>query len=169
MADTTDMIFQWDGETMRPMSRYHNKANAEFVVGEHYKMEVQEYRSWVSHKHQFAWLHEAWLSLPEHIAEKFANEDELRKFALIKGGFCDSATFVCSSKAEAQRFVAFLKSGDSEYRIYKVDGPTIYRFTAHSQSMRAMGKRRFQESKDAVLSYVAELLGVEKRELESAA
>lgn len=162
MADTNLIIFEWDGEAMRPLPRYHNTVNAEFVVGEQYRMEVQEIRSWVSHRHQFAWLHEAWLSLPETIAGRFLNEDHLRKHALIAGGFCDVDSIACSSRAEAERWYRFLSAKDP-YRIIKIEGNTLMVFTAQSQSVRAMGAKRFQESKQAVLDYVDNLLGTKEQ------
>lgn len=157
MRESINVIFEWDGECMRPLQRYHNLANAEFVVGERYRMEVQEDRSWVSHKHQFAWLHEAWLSLPERIAARFLNEDQLRRHALIAGGFCDSTSVACTSRAEAERWFQILTK-DDPYCIVKIEGNTLIRFTARSQSMRAMGAKDFQRSKQAVLDYVAGLL-----------
>jgi hypothetical protein len=39
------------------------------------------------------------------------------------------------------------------------DHPPVTVLTALSQSRRAMGKKRFQASKDAVLAFVAELIG----------
>lgn len=155
--ETVNVIFTWDGEALRPLPRYHNLVNSEFVVGDNYRCDVQEDRSWVSHKHQFAWLHEAWLSLPEHMAARFLNEDHLRKHALIAGGFCDSTSVACSSRAEAERWFRFLTK-DDPYCIVKIEGATLMKFTAQSQSVRSMGKQRFQASKDAVLSFVDELL-----------
>lgn len=161
MRESTLVIFEWTGEEMRPLPRFHNVCNAEFVVGEKYRCEVQEDRSWVSHKHQFAWLHEAWLSLPEHIAARFLNEDQLRRHALIAGGFCDSTSVACSSRAEAERWFKVL-TRDDPYCIVKIEGNTLIRFTAQSQARNAMGKERFQASKDAVLDYVQSLLEVER-------
>lgn len=165
--DTTNIIFEWDGEAMRPLRRYHNLANAEFVVGERYRCDVQEDRSWVSHKHQFAWLHEAWLSLPEHIAARFLNEDHLRKHALIAGGFCDHTSIACASRAEAERWFRFI-TRDDPYCIVKIEGNTLIKFTAQSQKVRAMGAKRFQASKQAVLDYVENLLGVEPQDRRAA-
>lgn len=161
MRESTLIIFEWTGEEMRPLLRFHNLANAEFVVGEKYRCEVQEDRSWVSHKHQFAWLHKAWLSLPEHIAARFRNEEQLRKHALIEGGFCDSTSVACSSRAEAERWFDYLTKQDP-YCIVKIEGNTLMRFTAQSQAMHAMGKERFQASKEAVLGFIDDLLGVER-------
>lgn len=159
--ESINIIFEWDGEAMVPLRRFHNLANAEFVVGEKYRCEVQEDRSWTSHKHQFAWLHEAWLSLPEEIAERFRNEDQLRKHALIAGGFCDSTTVACASRAEAERWYEFLRTKDPD-SIVKIKGNVLIQFTAHSQSRRAMDAKTFQASKQAVLDYVDDLLGVER-------
>jgi hypothetical protein len=159
--ETINVIFEWDGDALRPLARFHNLINSEFVVGERYRADVQEDRSWVSHKHQFAWLHEAWLSLPEHVAARFLNEDHLRKHALIAGGFCDSTSIACSSRAEAERWFKFLTK-DDPYCIVRIEGGTIMKFTAQSQSTRAMGKQRFQQSKEAVLDYVDGLLQTER-------
>lgn len=161
MRNTTDIIFEWDGEAMRPLHRFHNLCNAEFVVGEKYRCEVQEDRSWVSHKHQFAWLHDAWLSLPEHVAARFLNEDQLRRHALIAGGFCDSTTVVCASRAEAERWCQHLRAREPD-TIITISGNVLVQFTAWSQSRKAMDGKKFQASKQAVLDYVDNLLGVER-------
>lgn len=165
--ETTEIIFEWDGEAMRPLPRYHNVCNAEFVVGEKYRCPVQDDHSWTSHKHQFAWLHQAWLSLPEHVAARFRNEEHLRKHGLIAGGFCDSTSIACSSQAEARRWFNVL-TADDPYCIVKIEGNTLLRFTAHSQSMHAMGQKRFQASKQAVLDFVASLLETTPAELQQA-
>lgn len=151
------VIFEWNGEAMVPLARFHNIVNATYTVGERYRMEVQEYHSWLSHQHQFAWLHESWLSLPEEIAGRFLNEEQLRKHALIDGGFCDCTTVACASKAEAERWFKVLTADDPNC-IVKIEGQSLMRFTAQSQSMRGMGKKRFQASKEAVLTYVDNLL-----------
>lgn len=158
--DSINIIFEWDGEVMRPMPRFHNLANSELVVGERYRCEVQEDRSWVSHKHQFAWLHDAWLTLPEHVATRFRNEDHLRKHALIAKGFCDSTSVSCATEEEAERWFGFLTK-DDPYCVVVIKNHSLIRFTAQSQSMHAMGAKRFQASKQAVLDFVNDLLAME--------
>lgn len=159
--DETLILFRWEGDTMRPLGRHEKLANDKFVVGEIYRCAVQEDRSAESHNHQFAWLHEAWLTLPEHIAGRFLNEDQLRRHALIAGGFCDSQTVVCANRAEAERWCRHLRQREPD-TIVSINGNVLVQFTAHSQSRRAMDKRTFQASKDAVLDYVQNLLEVEK-------
>ena len=165
--DSINIIYEWDGEAMRPLPRFHNLANAEFVVGERYRCEVQEDRSWVSHKHQFAWLHEAWLSLPEHIAVRFKNEDQLRRHGLIAGGFCDSTTVICASRAEARRWAEELGKRQPD-TVIETRGNVLIQFTAHSQARNAMDKATFQRSKQAVLDYVDGLLDPDRSTAQSA-
>jgi hypothetical protein len=100
-------------------------------------------------------------SLPEEIAARFRNEEHLRKHALIAGGFCDSTSVPCSTRAEAERWFDVL-TRDNPYCIVKIEGNTLIRFTAQSQSMKATGPARFQKSKRAVLDAIDDLLGVER-------
>ena len=78
----------------------------------------------------------------------------------IKCGYADERSIVCSSKAEAQRVAAFIRPMDSFALVTVHELSALVRvYTAQSQSMKAMGKRQFQESKTAVLDYVAGLIG----------
>lgn len=160
------MVFDWDGEAMRP--RHPRVADRHFVIGETYRLAVQEERSNASHGHYFAALAEAHTNLPEEWAERLPTPEHLRRYALIRSGFADSQTFVASSKAEAVRLAAFLRPVD-EFAIVTVEGSTVTRYTAKSQSYRAMGKADFQASKDAVLSIAAAMIGVTTQALSEAA
>lgn len=156
------VAFEWDGEAMKPL---HPKlADKEYVVGERYMLAPFEQRSQVSHNHEFAWLHEAWLNLPERHAEQFPSAEHLRKYALIKAGYSDSASHVCNSKAEALRLRAFLEPIDA-FSIVTVNGTVVNRFTARSQSRRAMGAKEFQESKTRIMDVIAQMIGVEPEQL----
>lgn len=157
---TTPIIFTWDGESMVPLKRFERLADKEFVVGEAYPLVVQEARSQASHNQYFAALHDLWLNLPEEIAEEFPTEDHLRKFALIKAGFCDKREAVFTTQADAERAAALVKPAD-DYAILEVCGQVLRVYTAKSQSMRAMGKADFQASKTAVLETVEAM--VERR------
>ena len=52
-----------------------------------------------------------------------------------------------------------------EYAIVTVTGSLVTVYTAQSQSYRAMGKDKFQASKQAVLDLIAEMIGVETKKL----
>ena len=55
---------------------------------------------------------------------------------------------------------AFIREID-EFSYVTIEGATVTHLTAQSQSMKAMGKKRFEESKQAILEYIADLIGVE--------
>ncbi len=158
------IIFDWSGEAMVPMARFARMADEHFVVGERYRMEVIEERSAISHSHYFASIHESWLNLPEMMTAQFPTQEHLRKYALIKAGFADKNSIVCTSKAEAIRIAAFIKPID-DYSIVTVDGRVITRYTAQSQSLRAMGKEKFQDSKTKVLDIISAMIGTTKETL----
>jgi len=154
--------FEWNGEAMIPL--HPRRADKTFVVGQRYSLVQHEERSSASHNHEFAWLKEAWQSLPEHLAERFPTSEHLRKWALIRAGYSDSHTIVCSSKAEAARVAAFIRPMD-EFAVVIVQNATVTRYTAKSQSKKAMGAKEFYESKERIMEVVARMLNVEPQEL----
>lgn len=153
------MLFEWDGEAMRPGRRFNALANEHFTVGEVYRMEVQEQRSVVSHNHYFATLNDIWLSLPEGYGDRIPSVEHMRKWALIRTGYRDERSIVCASKAEAQRIAAFIKPLD-DFSIVVVNEATVSVYSAKSQSLKAMGAKDFQASKEKVLDYCHGLIGV---------
>jgi hypothetical protein len=71
---------------------------------------------------------------------------------------------VCASRAEAQRVAAFVKPSD-DFALVTVTGPCVRVYTAKSQSAKAMGRKVFQESKDAVLGILAGMIDVSRDQL----
>jgi len=159
----------WDGECFSPANaHWARKADEQFVVGERYAIVEHHERSSASHAHFFATLHDLWLSLPEHLAPQFPTAEHLRKHALVACGYADKRSIVCASAAEARRVAAFVAPADT-FAIVKVDAATVTIWTAQSQSHRAMGKRAFGESKQKVLEWCADLIGVDPETLSRAA
>lgn len=166
MTDTAPPVpFQWDGEVMKPLQP--KRADAFYTVGERYIMVPVSHRSDATHKHEFAWLREAWMNLPEALADDFPTSEHLRKFALIKAGYFDSHTITCGSRAEALRVAAFIKPID-EFAVVVTNAATVTRYTAKSQSRKAMGAKDFQESKTAIMDLIAGMIGVAPKELAGA-
>lgn len=151
------VLFRWQGEAMEPLPRFAKACDAAFTVGEVYRMEVQEQRSIVSHNHYFATLQEIFLSLPEGADERIKSADHMRKFALIRLGYRDERSILCASKAEARRVAAFIQPMD-DFAIVTVHEAMVVVWTAKSQSLKAMGKAAFQQSKDDVLGYCQGIL-----------
>lgn len=164
------IAFKWDGErdVMAPLPRFLKECRAEFADEETYILATQEPRSGNSHRHFFASIQSAWANLPESIGKQFPTSEHLRKRALIEAGFHDCHSVVLSSHAEALRVAAFMEPLD-EYGVIIVKAATVTRYTAKSQSMKAMGKVDFQRSKEAVLDFVAGLVGTSIQSLKDSA
>lgn len=162
------IVYDWDGECMTPLPRFAKVADKQFVVGEQYRMEAVEERSLISHRHYFAQLHEDWLNLPEDIVEDFATQEHLRKWALIKTGYADKQSIVCVSKEEAMKVASFIEPMDC-YAVVTVEGCVVTKYSAQSQSVKSMGKDKFQKSKTDVLDFVSAMIGVKPSELSSRA
>jgi hypothetical protein len=158
----------WDGEVFRPVSPYWvRRADKDFSKGEVLRLVNQQARSTNSHNHYFAAVASAWENLPPLVAERFNSPDALRKYALIKGGYCTSDSITCPSHADALRVAAFVRPTD-EFALVTVTKNVVTRYIAKSQSYREMDKKTFAESKDRVLEIIAELIGVTSAELKAA-
>lgn len=149
---------------MVPLPRFQQACDRAFTVGEVYPLVVQEERSQASHRQYFAALNDAWMNLTDEDAMRFPTAEHLRKWALVQAGYADERSIACTDKLEARKVAAFIRPID-EYAVVVVREATIKVFTPKSQSVRAMGKRDFQESKEAVLGVVASMIGVKPAEL----
>lgn len=151
----------WIDGAFRPLPRFHNVAAAHYGEGEIVSLQPYEERSDVSHRHEFAWLQDAWLSLPESMQDEFPNKEALRKWALIKGGFCTEQRIDVGSNAGAVRVAQAIRSfPGEEYTAVVVRGPLVVVRRAKSQARGKMEKAEFQASKTAIIDAVSELLGV---------
>jgi hypothetical protein len=162
MSDTIPpMHWRWDGDVLVPLRPA--LADRHLVVDQTYCLVENHDRSTATHNHEFASIADLWQSLPERYRDEpwAQSPDHLRKYALIKCRYCNTQTYACGSKAEAERWAQNLRPLD-EYSVVVVEGTTVYRFTAQSQSRRAMGAKLFGESKNAILDYIEDLIGVER-------
>lgn len=157
---------QWDGEAFVPLRRFATQCDEDFTVGERYTFEELRDRSPESHRHFFATIADAWSNLPEKYDGRFADPEHLRKFALIKARYYDQRSIVCASKAEARRVAAFVAPMD-DFAIVSVNEAEVVVYTAKSQSRKAMGAKVFQESKQATLDVISEMLGIPPEQLAS--
>lgn len=167
MSRTPPRLFRmvWRDGAFVPEGRTALYCSDEFGEGEVVTFERHEERSVNSHNHYFACIAEAWNNLPE-ADERFPNPEALRKWALIRAGYCTEATVACDSPEQARTIAAFM--GYSEGVIIVVRDNIVKRYIAKSQSMKAMNKEEFQRSKSDVLDTLAELIAVKRRRLEEA-
>lgn len=157
----------WTGNSFVPDKRTLAHCIKEFGDGEVVTLERNEERSGPSHRHMFAWLHEAWLNLPEHLACKHQTEEHLRHWALIETGYCHEDVSVWDSAKDAMTAGLMMRKLDT-YCVVVISGRTVRRYTAMSQSVRAMGKDKFQASKTAILDLISSLIGITPEQLRKA-
>lgn len=148
---TRPLAFTWDGISMIPL--HPRTADKLYVVGERYTLAPYEDRSIASHNHEFSWLHERWMNLPDSLAEQFPTPEHLRKRALVDAGYYNETILDAGSNAAALRAASFIKSRD-EFAVVIVRGPVVVTRDAKSQSRRMMDKKTFQESKTAIMEVI---------------
>lgn len=153
--------FSWTGDSFQPINKHWaRKCDERFVVGQIYTLDEIHARSSATHAHYFATIHDIWQSLPERLSQQFPTDEHLRKYALIKTGFHTMQQHVCKSEAEALRLAAVIRPYDS-YQIVVVAGNVVTVYHAISQDYRSMNKETFAESKEKVLDWCSDLIGVQ--------
>ena len=161
MADLLPIVCNWNGENFSPIMGHKATAKKQCLTGQSYIFELSEQRSAARHRAYMAFIGQCWASLPEELTRKHPSPDHLRKYALIVTGYCTTQDFVCQSRKEAERTAFALAAMDSDrYAIISIHDCIVRVQRAESQSYRAMGKQRFNESQEAVENYVGELLNV---------
>ncbi len=155
----------WTGEAFQPRMAFMGRCNEELVVHEFYRVEIRHERSHQSHNHYFACIHQAWLNVPDDQADRWPTEDHLRKWALIQAGYRDVRSIVADSNAQAHRIATLIRQVD-DFSVVVVSGHAVEVLTAISQKRRAMDRKEFQASKDAVLAILAKLVKVNQTQLE---
>lgn len=156
------VLMRWDGKAMRPVNP--RAAFGKYRQGETYRMAAWDERSRASHNHQFAEITQIWRNLPEDIADKWPTDEHLRKWLLIKCGYRDEARIVCASRMDAYTAAAAFAKRD-EFAVIDIDVSIVTVLSAQSQSIRAMGKAIFEQSKADILAEGAKLIGVTPQDL----
>jgi hypothetical protein len=163
MKEPRKFRMMWRDGVFIPADSQKAYCDETFGEGEIVTFERHEERSARSHNHYFACIQTAWENLPEQ-DERFPTPDALRKWALIRCGYCTKTELVCDTPEQAALVASF--TGNREGVIIIVRENVVVKYTAMSQSTAAMGKTQFQQSKDLVLDTIAELIAVKKKRLE---
>ncbi len=163
MTDVLPMKYEGDG-----MFRCLHPKRVNLDVGQVHGWQMAEHRSAKSHDHFFAVVNEAWKSLPESMADDFPSPEHLRKYALIKAGFCTETQIVCANNNEAMTLAIKAKQMD-RYALVAINGKAVTIWTADSQRKDAMGRKLFQEAKERALDVISELIGTDAASLRAAA
>ena len=102
------------------------------------------------------------------MADDFPSPESLRKWSLIKAGFCSETRIVCANNSEAMTLATKAKSLD-KYSIVAIDGKAVTIWTADSQRRDAMSRQAFQEAKERALHIISNLIGTDITILKEAA
>lgn len=152
--------WRWSGEALVPPSpHWARRADQLLVVGQTYTMEERMERSSKSHAFFFATLKDLWESLPEAASREMPTPEAARKRALIQTGYHHRHDVACATKAEALRVAALVPMLDA-YAVVVVNGTLVSILRAKSQDYRHMDRATFAASKQAVLDYLSDLVGV---------
>lgn len=163
------MAFTWNGAAMVPARP--QAADKEYVIGRRYWLDEVSERSWISHRHEFAFIHNGWENLNDELTDKFPSPGHLRKAALIATGWHRETIIDAGNAAAAQRVAAYAR-GEDEFAQVVVRGQTVIVRKARSQRMQGrdrMDKAEFQKSKDDILGWISTLIGVSPEQLRGAA
>lgn len=154
-----------DDEALVPIGEHHRRLfNEMFLPGHRYEIIPHAGRSGKSHRHYFSCIREAWKNLPEKISDDYPDAETLRKRTLIKLGYCDQADIVCGSHEAALGAAAACRRLD-RYAVIVARDSVVRIITAQSQDTKSMGRKAFQESKQAVIEELAAMVGITVDEL----
>lgn len=157
-------MVRWDGEVFIPLRDFQKICDEIFVVGERYRMVEARDRSMRSHNFYFAQIAETWKQLPDRYVARLPDREALRKYALMKTGYVNIDSTTYDTEDDAKRIGAMVRRINDEFCIVKVEGCEVAIFTAKSQSKKAMGAEEFEKSKNDVLDFIAQMIGVKRHE-----
>jgi hypothetical protein len=163
--------FRWkeimDGTTgqlinvMEPLNAtWSRRADQQYKIDETYLLQEVHERSMPSHGHYFLCIEAAFDNLPEEYDNVFKNKEQLRKHALIRSEYHDKTRIKCASHEDAVIMAAFVIGYHKDYCEVDILEEVVNIYVAKSQSMKAMDKKTFEESKSKVLDYLSGLIGV---------
>jgi hypothetical protein len=112
----------------------------------------------------FAAVHEAWMNLPEHLERSFINDEQLRKWALVKCGYANEQNMVLDSVSDALRYSNYLTRAQPNSFV-RCEGEALRIWTAKSQAKRSMTPEQFKDSANAVLEFLSAMIGTRVTEL----
>jgi hypothetical protein len=153
------LMFRRQGAAM--VALHPGQLDRYYPEGETTALVEYQHRSDKTHKHEFAFLREAWQQLPEQYADEYPNPEALRKKLLIKLGWYHETIIDAGTNAAAMRVAAAMRGRDADFTYIGVRGGFVIISDAKSQSRRAMDRADFQASKQALLDAVSAMIGVE--------
>ena len=130
------------------------------VIGECYRVSIYHERSETYHAKYFATIAEAWQHLPNPWDQMLPSPEHLRKYALIKAGWCDSVTLPLKSKSDAIAGVNAARFIDA-YCVATATANVLTIFKARSQRKAFQDAHSFYETAVRVFDVIGGIIGVD--------
>jgi hypothetical protein len=161
---------------MVPQPRYDNVAKRQFADGETYTLQPVEERSMASHRQYFAAINDAWHNLPERLfyltdkdgkfrldehdqkIVRWPTPEHFRKDLLIMANWCDVKEFPMPTHERALELGKWIRP-EAEYAKIEIVGNMVVVKRAKSQSLAAMKKQAFEDSRRDVLALAEAMTG----------
>jgi hypothetical protein len=141
-------LFVWNGRAMVPTT-----GAGTYKKGEVYLLR-EEGRVEAARRHYHARVAELWDNLPH---DEFPSPTHLRKFALIRTGFCQEITMPLATEGLQALFKILARRFDP-YVICVSHGESVAAYTAKSQARGSMRDTELSDSMAKVLDYAEGLL-----------
>lgn len=153
--------FRYVGEgKAQAVGRYDRQQCDAMAFGAILEAEEVKQRSMQFHRFWFATVNDAWETLPDHLQARFPEPEALRKFLLVKAGWCDAREFACDSPEAAATLAAALKWTEP-YSAVVVSGNVVLAYVARSQKIKAQDRKSFSQVTERALHHLSEMLGVD--------
>jgi len=108
----------------------------------------------------FAIIRESWQNLRPPWSDMFSSSEALRKYCLIKAGWCDTTTVVAGSRKAAQDVAEAMRRLD-RYALVEIRGDVLTIHVAKSQTRRHQPKALFVPCAEQVYRILSEMLGTD--------
>ncbi len=158
------VAFIWDGRAMVPLDRFRALANRQYHAGQEYVLSPHKGRSEESHRHYHACVRKGFDNLPESYSEKILSPEHLRKRCLVWEGYADHTEHLCENDEAIAAMILLVRKLEP-YAVMKQEGLLLHIWVPQSQDHASMGHELFQESKERVLSRIANMCGISLKEL----
>ena len=110
----------------------------------------------------FAIIRESWQNLPDHLTQAFPSSEHLRKWCLVKAGWCEVQ--LITVKTGSKEIAAAMRKLNS-FAVVSIHGDidcdVIRIAVAKSQTRRAQPKKQFMECAQKVYDILSEILGTD--------
>lgn len=155
------VVCTWEGDAFRPLpGRALDAARERYTFGERVALVPYDQRSRLSHDHFMVTVRAGWQNWPEDYPVAIANEDQLRKHALIRTGYYDESACAFASPEDAASYIAMMTRAVDYAEFSTLDTVVVVRI-AKTQKKKLMGAQAFQKSKEDVLDFLSAAVGVD--------